>query len=278
MEKPKVVIAYVPVLHSGYLNYFEGHRPASVYLAPGEMSELKFFSKDIRGIEPGIMAEALCSIYHNRFFGVLTEEMIEIIQRERDVIYMPDEEISHEIHKKYFLDRDVIFENVFLRWHRRKLEEQTEVTPHFRMPIEGFLRKVFDIGVAEAKKSSDWWLQVGAVIWNDKKIILKGFNAHLPSPRVTEVLGDARGYFTRGKNIELTTSLHAEAGLIVEAAKFGIPLRGKSLFTTVFPCPPCAKLIAKSGIRLLYYLDGYSLLDGEVILKEEGVMLVKLTR
>jgi dCMP deaminase len=190
---------------------------------------------------------------------------------------MPDEEISHEVHLKYFSHCRAEFEDVFLRWHRRKVEEKEELNPDFTIPPEGFLQNVLQIGLREASRSPDWWLQVGAVIWKDKKILLKGFNTHLPTPRITEVFGDPRAFSSRGKNIEITTALHAEASLISAAAKFGIPLRGNSIFVTVFPCPPCAKLIANSGLRWLYYLDGYSVLDGEAVLKQADVMIVKIS-
>lgn len=276
MTNNQVVVIYIPVLHSGYIKFLKEHSSASVYLVPGDMSEFKFFSKDIRAISPEQMAEALSALKLTRFVGVLTPQIIEVINREAPIIFMPDEEISHEIHSKYFPQRKVAFEDVFLRWHRRKLDDQPEVTPDFLMPMAGFLKNVLQIGVREASKSPDWWLQVGAVIWRDKKVVLKGFNTHLPSSRVTEVFGDPRAFATRGKNIELTTALHAEAGLIAAAAQFGIPLRGTGMFVTVFPCPPCAKLIAKAGIKWLYYLDGYSVLEGEALLRQEEVRIVKV--
>ena len=43
------------------------------------------------------------------------------------------------------------------------------------------------------------------------------------------------------------------------------------MYVTVFPCPPCAKLIAYSGIKRLYCGGGYAVLDGEEVLKSNGV-------
>jgi len=64
------------------------------------------------------------------------------------------------------------------------------------------------------------------------------------------------------------------AMLIAEAAKRGISLEGTNLYVTDFPCPPCAKLIARSGITRLYFSRGYAVLDGESTLKNKGVELV----
>ena len=74
--------------------------------------------------------------------------------------------------------------------------------------------------------------------------------------------------------MELSTALHAEAGLIVEAAKKGISLEGATLYVTTFPCPNCAKLVAASGIKKLIYQDGYSVLDGEELLRSAGLIIV----
>lgn len=278
MHEKEALVVYIPVLHSGYTKFIEDHPSISIYLIPGQMSELKFFSKDIRAISLEQMTEVLRAIFPNRFVGILTADVIESMNSENWIVVMPDEEISHEARSKYLSGCRVVFEDVFLRWHKRKIEEKEEVRPDFTIPAEGFLQNVLQIGLREASRSPDWWLQVGAVIWKDKKIILKGFNTHLPSPRIVESFGDPRAFATRGKNIELTTALHAEASLIATAAKFGIPLHGKSIFATVFPCPPCAKLIAESGIKWLYYLDGYSVLDGEAVLRQAEVRIIKISR
>ena len=48
------------------------------------------------------------------------------------------------------------------------------------------------------------------------------------------------------------------------------------MIVTDFPCPPCAKLVAYSGIKKLFYLKGYAMLDGERILKDAGVEIIKI--
>jgi dCMP deaminase len=42
---------------------------------------------------------------------------------------------------------------------------------------------------------------------------------------------------------------------------------------TTFPCPACARLIAEAGFRRCYFSGGYSVLDGDVILRAAGVEL-----
>ena len=83
-------------------------------------------------------------------------------------------------------------------------------------------------------------------------------------------------FFKRGLNIELTTDQHAESVVISEAAKKGIALLGADLYISTFPCPPCAKIVAAAGIKRCYFLSGYSMLDGERILKDSGVEIIQV--
>ncbi len=45
---------------------------------------------------------------------------------------------------------------------------------------------------------------------------------------------------------------------------------------TDFPCPPCAKLLAGAGVARVYYRSGYAVLDGEQVLRDAGVELVRV--
>ena len=54
--------------------------------------------------------------------------------------------------------------------------------------------------------------------------------------------------------------------MIAQAAHDGVSLKDSIIYVTTFPCPNCARLIAKAGIKKVYYSKGYSLLDAEKIL------------
>ncbi len=69
-------------------------------------------------------------------------------------------------------------------------------------------------------------------------------------------------------------ALHAEAGLVAQAAKEGMSLKGVDVYSEAFPCPPCAKQLAYAGIKRLFYRVGYKVLDGESILRSQGVEIV----
>jgi len=74
--------------------------------------------------------------------------------------------------------------------------------------------------------------------------------------------------------MELATGFHAEVSLIAEAARRGIPLEGADMYVTVFPCPPCSKVVAHSGIKNLYVGGGNSILDAQEVMRAAGVNII----
>jgi dCMP deaminase len=44
-------------------------------------------------------------------------------------------------------------------------------------------------------------------------------------------------------------TLHAEQNAIIQAAKFGIPIKGATLYCKMTPCRRCAMIIITSGIK-----------------------------
>lgn len=101
-------------------------------------------------------------------------------------------------------------------------------------------------------------------------------NKHVPTEYVTAYEGDPRASFHKGEYLKVSTAVHAEALLIAEAAKQGISLDGAELLVTTFPCPVCAKQIAYSGVKKVYFIEGYSVLDGERILKDKKIKIEKI--
>ena len=186
---------------------------------------------------------------------------------------MPDEDLSRAVAEVYFRGSNVLFSPVFLRWHRNNVEEQKKVEVHRTANLSEFGREIMGKVFTEADKSFDWWRQVAAAIVKDGELILLARNKHVPDEQMPYVFGDPRSVFKRGIHIELSTAMHAEAALVAEAAKRGISLDGASLFVTDFPCPPCAKLVAYSGIKKCFFAGGYAVLDGEDILRDKGVEL-----
>lgn len=282
-QKHKIVVAYVPVLQRSYLDFFKRHADADFFFVlDGDiLAEFDWLRKDIRALSSEEAAEGLRSILLDQNVRVsvqlLTKKrMQELLNPKKDRLIMPDEDIMHSLAADFLANFDIEFESVFLRWDSQKSLKQSDVMTDKKQPITEFSKNILKIAREEATRSADWWRQVGAVLIRGNDVLMTAFNHHVPDQYQPLFQGDPRGNFKKGVHIELSTAIHAESALIAEAAKKGTSLEGTELYVTTFPCPNCAKLIAYSGIKKVYFQDGYSMVDGQSILAEKGVELVKL--
>lgn len=274
----KVILAYIPVLHRGYLDFFNRHRDAeTLYIVKRRLViELQpAFRKDIRALD----AVEVQRLLGNHFFlrvGIADRNVILTIAKAGHTVVMPKDELSLEIASRYLSGCRVEYDNVFLRWDRQNVLAQEAVKYDNKVSWSGVVGEMMGKADKEKEKATNLWRQVGAVIARDGEILLSGHNCQMPSPHTPYYEGDPRMFFKRGVHIELTTDVHAESLLISEAARKGITLEGCDLYVTTFPCPPCGKLVAYSGIRRLYFAEGYSLLDSERILRDQRVEIIQV--
>lgn len=56
---------------------------------------------------------------------------------------------------------------------------------------------------------------------------------------------------------EFGRTVHAEMDAITTCARIGVPIRGTTLFTTLFPCHSCTRHIIATGIRRVVYIEPY---------------------
>jgi dCMP deaminase len=211
------------------------------------------------------------------FFKTVTiadEALLRTLASDDAHIIMPNDEVCRELAAKYFSNKAVSFDEVFLRWDKHKAMEERPVKIDQRISCDEFDQQVIQRLKQEAQHSSDYWRRIAAAIIKDGAIILTAYNQHQPTEYAPYLHGDPRDNFSKGIGVEYSTSIHAEARLVAEAARRGISLEGSSLYATVFPCPPCAKQIAFSGIKKLYYAGGYTVLDQDILLKERGVEII----
>ena len=110
--------------------------------------------------------------------------------------------------------------------------------------------------------------QVGAVLTKDTRIISIGYNGPPAGTHncdeewpETGCPRDARG--------SCSLALHAEENAILYAVKNGADLEGSTLYLTLSPCLPCARLIFSSGIKQVYYKNSYAAYKG--LPSDEGV-------
>lgn len=111
---------------------------------------------------------------------------------------------------------------------------------------------------------------VGAVIVRNKNILSTGYNGSIKGLPHCDQVGHE---MVDGHCIRTT---HAEANAIVQAAKNGVSIDNSEIFVTASPCYNCFKLIANSGIKVIYYRELYR--DQRITdrAKEVGIELVSL--
>ncbi|MBQ8179038.1 MAG: cytidine/deoxycytidylate deaminase family protein [Candidatus Methanomethylophilaceae archaeon] len=101
--------------------------------------------------------------------------------------------------------------------------------------------------------------RVGAVIVKDKRVLSTGYNGSPKGTRHCEDLGCIREQMgiPSGTRHELCRGVHAEQNAVVQAAYFGVSVKGATIYTTTYPCSMCAKILINAGIDEIVYSEGY---------------------
>lgn len=276
-----ILVSYVPVLHQGYFDFFiKNIKTKSVkelWLIGTELAyELRPLQKDIRALSPEITKELIESLRLFEKIEVIDPRNLEDLKKTKANLIFSDEEISHHLVDKYFKKNKVKFDSTFLMWDEKSSLKKIDFKDIKAKKITKSIQAIIKKSLLEKTRSDDWWRHVGAVAFRDKKILISKHNKHIPTEYQTAYEGDPRANFHKGEHLKVSTAIHAEAILIAEAAKQGISLQDAELLVTTFPCPVCAKQIAYSGIKKLYFIEGYSVLDGERILKDNSIKIEKL--
>lgn len=272
-SREKTVICYIPVLHEGYRKFFEKYKDATLYILGQDLIEKSdYLYKEIRALDPKIVKKAIESwqMFANVF--ILDEKKLAELKSAK--IIAPDEDVIRKILNEHFPDKRITYDDIFLRWDRNNTVIEKPANPDIKISVNELDKKIMLSANAQAQKSSDWWRRVGVVIVKNGEITISAFNKHVPSEHMPCVNGDPRSCSHKGEKLEFFSSIHAEAWAIAQAAKKGLSLEGASMYVTNFPCPVCAKQIAYAGIKKLYYTIGYAVLDGESILKQNGVEII----
>lgn len=269
-----MLIAFVPVLHRGYINFFRKYPGATLgILGTDIVEQFTSIARDQRTLSPEIAKSLVEQLGIFASVQILCQADLEKLSAEGIAVIMPEDDVSRTLAERHFPQRTT-FASVFLRWTKPITLQEHIVPAHRTISHDAFLQEVMKEAVAEAQKSADWWRQVGAVFIKDGSVLARGHNRHLPSDFHLSLNGDPRTSFDAGERIDLSTAIHAEAGIIAECAKKGLSVEGAFAFVTTFPCPNCARLLAEAGIKKVYYQQGYSLLDAEAILQAHDIEII----
>lgn len=148
----------------------------------------------------------------------------------------------------------IIYNKQGIIWHK----ENTDAFNKWR-------QRFYNLAKHIATWSKDSSTQVGAVIISpDKRIITTGYNG-MPS-RVND---NVQKRWKRPEKYFWVE--HAERNAIYQAAKYGISIKGCTMYITMFPCSDCARAIIQSGIKDIvtpYYGDDQRWLKSSKIAEE----------
>ncbi len=139
-------------------------------------------------------------------------------------------------------------------------------------------RYFLDLCEAVSKRATCDRGRNGCVIVKDKRILTTGYVGS-PSglPHCDDVGHDLRKVLDDNGNVSqhCVRTIHAEQNALIQAARFGIPLDGGTLYCKMVPCRVCAMLIINAGIKRVVAEKHYHAENDTIeLFRQAGVELV----
>ena len=110
-----------------------------------------------------------------------------------------------------------------------------------------------------ANRSTCLRRNVGAILVKDKHILSTGYNGAPKGFKHCSEVGCLREKMNilRGERHELCRGVHAEQNAIIQAAVFGVSIKGSTLYCTNTPCVVCVKMLINAGVEEIVYSGEY---------------------
>jgi len=133
--------------------------------------------------------------------------------------------------------------------------------------------KFLEEAVEVAKQSDCLRRQVGAVLVKNGKIIAEGFNREVRGVMPCAKVGCIREQkqIVSGTRAEECRGVCAEQNALIRCALKETSPKNSILYSTLYPCPVCARLLINAGIKRIVYKEAR---DNELtaeLFKEAGV-------
>lgn len=137
-----------------------------------------------------------------------------------------------------------------------------------------------DIAKLVSKRSTCLRRKVGALIVKNRRILTTGYNGTPTGIIHCEVTGCLREKLKvpSGERHELCRGLHAEQNSIIQAALYGVNIKGGTLYCTNQPCSICAKMLINAGIKEIVMESGYPDKMAKEFFDEAGIKVRTLKR
>jgi dCMP deaminase len=129
-----------------------------------------------------------------------------------------------------------------------------------------------NLAINLARRSHCVKAHVGAVLVKDTRIVSLGYNGPPAGTHNCDEEWPATGC-ERDRKGGCSLAIHAEENAILYAAKNKTDVEGSTLYVTLSPCLPCARIIFTSGIRRVLYLNSYAEYKGLGV--DEGVEFLR---
>ncbi len=152
----KVILAYVPVIHRGYRDFFLRHPDADTLFVLGEelIAEFDPLRKEIRALRPHEVMQALEGWQLPFQIRVADRITLEAIRLEGRNMIMPDEDVCHALAETHFKGYEsIVFDAVFLRWDRNNALISQPVSYDRKTPFEGALGEIMNRAFRVGEKS-----------------------------------------------------------------------------------------------------------------------------
>ena len=135
-----------------------------------------------------------------------------------------------------------------------------------------------NIAIEVSRRSTCTRRQIGAIVVSDVgEIKSSGYNGNprgLPHCHEIGCIRDKLG-IPSGTRLETCTAVHAEQNALIQA---GTNARRSTMYSTIVPCPICARMILNAQVARVVYIDDYSDLAGVELLKQAGIKLTRLNK
>jgi dCMP deaminase len=144
-----------------------------------------------------------------------------------------------------------------------------KVKPKFYPMIRPSFDDIYmNLAINLAQRSHCVKAKVGAVIAKDTRIVSLGYNGPPAGTHNCDEVWPESGC-PRSQKGGCSLALHAEENAILYATKNKVDLEGATLYITLSPCLPCARMIFTTGIKKIFYLNSYAAYKGITV--DEGV-------
>lgn len=270
------LIAYIPTLNQRHVDWFKKHPKSELFLIPQEMAEevVPRLKRNMASVATELMVQMIG--------GTELVERVSIIRPFKPLpvgeLIFPDEDVSHAfVNVLNAKELNIFtFEMIWARWDMKAVTGSQPVIADVVVSTSPLDNLRMRMAEAISVNSPDWWRQIGAVAFDfDGNRMVSVFNTHMPNEYETYIFGDPRLNVDAGQKGKYV-ALHSEQAIIALCARYGLSILGASVYVTTFPCEDCARWLGFSGVKRVFFRNGYSVLNAQEVLRSYGVEIVQV--